>query len=434
MRLPIAELFRRRLAQTVLALYVVQAATYLVPFVTVPYVARVLGPSEWGRLAVAQAIGSYVMIVVEFGFALSGTREVARHRADRLAVAEVFSSIMAAKVALTVAASLIVLTVAHFVPMLGGYSLLLAMALVWAIARGFSLMWFFQGLERVRFAATMEVVGAALASGAIFVVVRTAADGWKVLLCQAAGSALSFLVLSAVVWKEFPLRWPRLRAVWQGLAMGGSMFIFRSAVSLYTIGNALILSLFVPPQIVGYYAGAEKISKAIVNMMQPVTQAVFPRVSHLVQHAREDAERLIRLSALVMGLGGVLVGGVCFAFAPLLVHLILGSQFGPAIIVLRILSLLPPLIALSNVLGIQWMIPLGMDHAFNKIIIAAGVFNVALAFLLAPRFQDIGMAVAVVIAETGVTAGAYWALRLRGVNPMSGRSKPAPVEESVRAI
>ncbi|MFX9912081.1 oligosaccharide flippase family protein, partial [Acinetobacter baumannii] len=73
-------LLRHGLVQNVLALYGVQIANYLFPLITVPYLARVLGPKGWGMVAFAQAFGQYLMLVVEYGFSLSATREVARSR------------------------------------------------------------------------------------------------------------------------------------------------------------------------------------------------------------------------------------------------------------------------------------------------------------------------------------------------------------------
>jgi len=116
--------------------------------------------------------------------------------------------------------------------------------------------------------------------------------------------------------------------------------------------------------------------------------------------------------------GGALLGSTIFVFAPVVAQLLLGAAFGPAIPALRVLSLLPPLIALSNVLGIQWMLPLGLDRPFNGIILAAGVLNLGLAYLLAPRFGHVGMAWAVVGAEAFVTGTMYGYLRLRRLHPL----------------
>lgn len=174
----------------------------------------------------------------------------------------------------------------------------------------------------------------------------------------------------------------------------------------------------------GYYAGAEKLSKAFLGLLGPISQALYPRLSHLVQHSLTEAARLARVGLKVMGVGGMVLGLVVFVLAPFLVRFLLGEGYEQAIPVVRILSLLVPLIALSNVLGIQWMLPLGLERPFNAIILSAGLINLALAVLLAPRYAHVGMALAVVVSEAFVTLAIWGVLQRRHMNPIIfGRNK-----------
>src|SRR4029077_4445024 len=120
-----------------------------------------------------------------------------------------------------------------------------------------------------------------------------------------------------------------------------------------------------------------------------------------------------------------------FIGAPFLVRVVLGPGFDSAVVVLRILALLPPLIAISNVLGIQWMLALGLDRLVNVIVISACVLNVGLALILVPRYQQVGMAAAVVASEALVAFGLYAVLRMKNLDPLviagsSARLQPVP--------
>ncbi len=412
-------LFRHGLVQNILSLYGVQVASYLVPLVTIPYLARVLGATGWGLVAFAQAFGGYLSLGVEYGFVYSGTREVARHRDSMDKMADVLAGVQGAKLALLVPAVAVALAAGHWVPVFRAHPDLFWAAVFWATAQAFSMLWYFQGLEQMRLVAMLDVSSKALATVGIFILVRTSGDEWKVLALQGAAAFLSMLVASVLAYRRVRFRLPSPRLAWESLRMGWSMFLFRGGVSLYTVGNAFILGLFASPALVGYYAGAEKISRAVLGLLTPVTQSLFPRLSHLVEHARERAARLARLGVILMGVGGAVLGLAVFLLAPVAVRVILGAGYGPSVAVLRILALLPPLIALSNVLGIQWMVPLGMDRSFNTIIMLGGVLNMLLAFLLASRFTAIGMAAAVVTAEAFVTVAMYAHLRWRKLDPMS---------------
>ncbi len=415
----LVQLARHGLVQNTIALSAAQIGTYLFPLVTVPYLARVLGVAGWGLVAFAQAFGVYVSLFVEYGFALSATREIARHRQDEEKLAEITAGVLGAKALLAASAIGIALVARWLVPIFQSHPDLLWAATLWALAQGFSVLWFFQGFEQMKFVAALDFFGKALATVGIFILVRAPSDGWKVLALQAVGALIAVVVGSVVIYSRVRFQLPRWASMRSAMRMGWSMFLFRSSVSLYTAGNAFILGLFVSPEFVGYYAGAEKISKALVSLLNPVSQTIFPRISHLVQSAKARAARLARISFIVMSAGGVLMGAAIALLAPLMVRLILGHSYAPAIPVLRILALLPPLIALSNVFGIQWMLPLGMDRTFNAIILTAGVINIVLAIALAPAYRALGMAWSVVGAETFVTVGIYGLLRWHKLDPLA---------------
>src|SRR5580704_19568321 len=96
----VSKLLKHKLVQNAASLYGVQIATYAVPLVTIPYLARVLGVSGWGLVAIAQGFGSYIALLGEYGFGLSATREVARQRDDREKLADIFAGVLGAKLAL----------------------------------------------------------------------------------------------------------------------------------------------------------------------------------------------------------------------------------------------------------------------------------------------------------------------------------------------
>ena len=109
-----------------------------------------------------------------------------------------------------------------------------------------------------------------------------------------------------------------------------------------------------------------------------------------------------RMLAVMGGTGFLLMAGVLWG-APFISALLLGPGFTPSIAVMRVLAPIIFLIALSNVLGIQLMLPLGRDKAFTLTLFSAGLLNVVLAVALAPPWKALGMAVAVLISESFVT-------------------------------
>lgn len=396
-----------------LSLYGAQVASYIVPLVTIPYLARVLGAVGWGLVAFAQALGSFVAFFAEYGFAFSATREVARHRKDRQKLTGILAGVLGAKGLLAAALFVVAVVFRSWIPIFREHPALLWAGMFWAFAQAFNMMWFFQGFERMQLAVALDISANFLATIGIFIVVRRPEDGWRVLAVQGCGFLLSFIVGLGLVHRDLSFRLPSWSSVWGSLRMGWSIFLFRSSLSLYTVGNAFILGLFVSPQVVGYYAGAERISKGFVGLFTPVSQTLYPRLSHLVQHDRDRAACLAKIGIIIMGVGGAAIGSLVFVFAPLLVRVILGRGFAPVVPALRVLSLLVPVISVNSALGIQRMLPLGLDRALSGITVLAGLVNVGLAAALARSYAALGMSWSVVSAEIFVTAGLYLVLRRR---------------------
>lgn len=395
----IVELSRSTLVQNAAALYGVQLFRKAVPLVTVPYVTRVLGPAGWGVVAFTLSFSMMLVMVVEFGFPISATREIARSRTSSDASSAVVSGVVGLQVLLLSLGMLVALIVSRFVPALGAHPRVLAAGLFFAIAQGMTPFWFFQGMERLKFTSMLDVIGKSIGMTGLFLFVHGPQDDWLVLLCQGVGPCATTIYGFYVMYRSVPFRLPSSLDLKNALMHGWSMFVYRVGTGLYATANVFVLGLFAPSYIVGYFASAEKIASAVLGLLNPIQEALFPRLSSLAKHSPENTNKLALNGALVMLSGGMVLGSMLFVFAPVIVHALAGPKFAEAVPALRILALLLPLGALVNSAGLQWLLPLGRDRIVNTIIISAGITDLALAITLAPRFGHIGMAWAAVCAE-----------------------------------
>ena len=114
---------------------------------------------------------------------------------------------------------------------------------------------------------------------------------------------------------------------------------------------------------------------------------------------RGRAAALAKLSMLVVGGMSAAGGLLAIITAPWLVRIVLGSEYGASVNVLRILALALPLRAASNVLGMQWLLPSGHERPVSIVLVCTVLINLGLALFFAPRWLQEGMAWAVVISE-----------------------------------
>ena len=408
-------------AESVTTLSVAHVVNYLIPLLLIPYLTRVLEPGGWGLVAFAQSFGFYLTRIVEFGFDLSGTREAARHRDNPRRLAEVLAAILGAKLPLAVLALAIAVAIGEVVPAFREHRAVFWSAILWGLGQSFSMVWFFQALERLRWAVFADVLCRLTGAVGIVVLVNQPEHAWRALALQGTAATVSAMIGVWLAYRVVVPLAPTVQAVRGMLRAGSSMFLFRCADGLYTVGTPFLLGLLVPPQVVGYFAAAERIARAALRLIAPISGAVFPRMNHLVRHAPREAAAMARLTIIALAIAGATISLVLFIFAAPIVHILLGPKFASAVPTLELLALLPFLAALSHGFGYEWILPLGLDRSFVAIAFAAGLTYIALALALAPAHGDLGMALAVVLTEFFVIAAMFGVLRLRRLDPFSAR-------------
>lgn len=412
-------LVRLQPMRNILALYGVRAIEQLLPLVVLPYLARTLGAEGWGLFAMAQAFAMYGIVTVEFGFGFSGTRAVARARDQAARLAELLTGIGVAQLLLAAVVALVAVLARLLVPAFHDQPLLLWAGLAFAVLQGLLPLWYFTGQERIPLIAGIAVAAKALATLAIFALVRGPDDGWLVLACYAGGALLATGAGYALLLREVRPGRLSLKLIGETLRLGAGMFLMRVMVLMHTAGNTFLLGLLVAPQQVAFFAAGEKLCRPIAWLLQPINTALLPRLSHLVERSPDRAQQVAALTVLLQGVVGLALGAVIALMAPWLVDLLFGAEYRAAAEVLRVMAGIIPLVVINAALVSQWLIPHGLDRALNVVIVASAVLNLILALSLAPRFGALGMAWVTVVAEGCIMVGLLWALRRRGLRPLT---------------
>ena len=65
-------------------LYLSHFADYILSIIFLPFIARILGASEFGKIALAQSFGIFIILILEFGSPLYLTRRLLEIRKTNL--------------------------------------------------------------------------------------------------------------------------------------------------------------------------------------------------------------------------------------------------------------------------------------------------------------------------------------------------------------
>lgn len=366
-----------RLRDNILALSVVQAGNYLVPLLALPYLARVLGIQAYGEVVFVQTVMMFGILLVDFGFSWSATRDIAASRDDRAKVSALFIGIWGLQwLLLTVVVFMVILAV-WCLPTLRPYAALYMTGLGILVGQVLFPLWLFQGLEALKVAAVIQVVGKVLSLPCLLIWVNGPQDQVAAIAFFSTASVLSGL---GGLWWIYRSRWVEwswtsksdlVHAFRQGAWIFGS----RISISLYTTAVPLAVGLWAGPAQLAAFSLADKVRVVVQAFIAPVAQALFPRMSYLIQTDRVAAFALLAKSAWLVGFVSLVSGGLVWLFADEIMLILGGTDFLQAGDILRWLAFVPLVVAASNTLGVQVMLPRGMNRAFTVILTAASIVS-----------------------------------------------------------
>ncbi len=347
------------------------------PLLTYPYLIRVLNPEAYGGWVLAQGIAAYYSVVVNFGFQVSATRDIATHRDDQDKLAEIISSILQAKLGLWLACFASFLALLFSIPMLAENKLLYLFAFgATLLPLGFP-EWYFQGIEKMKYVTLISFAIRVLTAIGIFTLIRSADDYLLLPLMNSAGAALSACVALYIVTRQgIRLSWQPWASVKDALRRSAPLFYSSGFASIADKGGTLVVGSALGHVELAYYNLAERLINFAASLYFNMGRTLYPNLA-------KSRDQAFSRKATKWVLGAGLFGTTAaFLLAPTLVSILGGSQMEPAVQILRILSPYLVLGAMGPLLVNILMIEDHHTSIFPNTVIAGVCYLGALALLV----------------------------------------------------
>jgi len=395
----------KTLVKNFTSLSVLQLTNYLFPLITLPYLVRVLGPEKYGLVNFAMAFAAYFTIITDYGFNLAATQQISIYRNDFKRISEIFSSVFTLKMFLFVLSTLIFFTIVLTVPLFKEYLILFEVTFLGVLGTALFPLWFYQGIERMNYILIITVSVRVITTILIFIIIQSENDFVKFAGLNTLNQFVIGIIGLLLVSKKFRIKYkfPNKSILREQLRKGWNLFLSTVWINFYTNSNVFILGLFAPANIVGYFAAADKVRMAFQGILSPMSQSVFPYVNNLLS---ESYDRFISFNKKLLKIAliaGAIISITVFLLAEPIVNIVLGKEYQTSIPVLRIIAWLPMVIFISNVLGIQTMLPLNKKKSFSIILFFAAMINLTLSFIIVPMYFEIGTSISVLMTEIFVS-------------------------------
>ena len=373
------------------------------PFVTAPYLSRVLGADGIGIYSFTNSIATFFTMFATIGIWVYGTREIARVRDNKVELSRLFWEIEITIIAFTTASVLIWLIWIFYAPDYNIIYLILTITLFNTIA---DISWFFAGIEQFKYIILRNSLVKIAGIVFIFVLIKEKSDLALFVFLMASttliGSICMWIYIPQIIqktdWKTIHLK--------KHFKESFIYFIPALATSTYTIFNKILLNILGGDiRENGYYEQATK----IILMAQTLTYVALnnvmtSRLSYLFMgNKKEEIQDRIDKSLhyiLFMGMG--MTFGL-IAISPTFIPWFFGSEFADAIPIMQLFCPLIFISSISNCLDYHYYTPAGLKKKCAKYLVAGAIVNIISNLMLTPQLGAKGTVASFLLTESTIT-------------------------------
>lgn len=363
---------KKNLLENFISLGALQVFSYLIPLVSLPYLSRVLGPEMFGLVFFAQAFMMYFMMLTDYGFGLSATREIAVNRHNQSNLSNIFSSVTVVKFILLGISFLILLLAIIFVPKIHDNWQIFVLTFFMVVGNAIYPVWFFQGMERMKYITFLNILSKTIFLVLIFIFVKHQSDYILVPILNSLGFLVAGIIGLYIAIKEFKIKFyiPSFKSLWKQFKYSSEFFISRASLTLYTNTNAFCLGLIGSNLMVGYYVAAEKIYNALSGLQQPINGALYPYV------AKNKDIKLFKKIFFLYCILNLFICTFAYIFAKEIITVFYGQEMAEAYKILRIFCCVVIIDVPNILMGFPFLGALGHTKEANSSVVIASIVHI----------------------------------------------------------
>ena len=374
--------------------------TLIFPLITFPYSSRILLPEGIGKVAFARSFVEYFITIATLGIATYGIRETARVRDNREQLSKVSREILTVNMVSTAIAYMLLFIAMLSIPKLAEYRSLLIIISAKILFTALGLEWLYGGIEDYSYITVRALIFQILSVVLLFAFVHKPED----YLIYASIAVISNVGSNVCNWihsKKYIDLFVRTKLeIKKHLKPIFTLFAMAEVSKIYLVLDVTMLGFLCGDWDVGIYTSATKINRLVVHLITAIGFVVIPRLAYYIKkNDKTKFQELVYknfdmffLLSIPSAIGLCLVGNAAIlAFS--------GEKFMAAVPVMRIMNPIIVITGIGSVVGTQTFIPMGKEKLVLYALLIGSICNIALNFILIPRYQAWGAAVATLISQ-----------------------------------
>lgn len=343
-------------------LTVIEVLKMVMPFIALPYIIRTIGADNYGLIAFVQSIITYFVIFINFGLDISAVREVALARDDKEKLDTIVSSVLGVKLILFLIATCVFLVALIAIPFFREHALLLCFAYIASFSEILFPVWYYQGMERMKYITIIRFISIVLYTISIFIFIRQSSDYLYLPLLLSVSSIAGGLLCVALLSGKEHIRFhiPRWLDMKTSFTESIPFFVSRLSVTVNSSLGKLLTGTFLSMELVAAYDLAQKIANMSITPLHMLNQAVYPHIAK--GQSKKFASKFLFINT---GLSFCVALGV-FILTPFAVDIFAKTSMPQAVDILRILCLFVFFGGIAMYLGTPVLVAFKHPKPFNN--------------------------------------------------------------------
>lgn len=301
-------------------LYLLNASKMVFPLITLPYLTRILSIDCYGVVSYVKAVMQYMQLIVDFGFVLSGTKDIVLHKNDKISLNNEIGDILAAKLLLSGGAFAVLISVTIFIPILNENPVFTLLSFIPVFLTNFLFDYLFRGLEKMEIITIRFVVMKGIASVLTFVFVNGDSDIIWIPILDILGSliAITFVLREINNLGLNIFSFTSLSKILAKIKESAIYFLSNMASSAFMALNTLLIGIISTATDVAYWSLCLQICTAVQSLYTPLTDGIYP-------HMVKNKSRKVLIKSLKIYMPFIVIGCIFVYYIADYVMLVLGG-------------------------------------------------------------------------------------------------------------
>lgn len=387
-------------------------SSFVFPLITFPYISRILLPIGTGKVSFATSIVTYFSMFAQLGIPTYGIRACARVRDSREKLTRTAQELLGINLIMSVISYVVLFILLFTVPKFRAEKNLYVILSFTIILTAIGMEWLYKALEQYTYITIRSVIFKFMALIAMFLLVHKQKDyvvyGGITIFAASASNVLNLLNAHKYIDLK-PIGNYNFKRHMKPILI---FFAMSCATTIYTNLDTVMLGFMSTDTDVGYYNAAVKIKVILVSIVTSLGTVLLPRASYYIQQGKLDEFRRITKKALnfVILLAMPLMLYFIY-YAKEGIYFLSGNAYSGSIVPMQVIMPTLLLIGITNILGIQILVPMGREKVVLYSEIAGAIVDVIVNALLIPKYASTGAAIGTLVAEFAVLVVQYWTLK-----------------------